>query len=79
MRRSGRPTKTGPMTFESKSAPAFVRSSSDRMISGVCGGVAEYFGWDASLVRAATVIAAFFSFGTVAVVYIVAWLLMPQG
>ena len=49
------------------------------MISGVCGGVADYFGWDASLVRAATVIAAFFSFGTVAVVYIVAWLLMPQG
>jgi phage shock protein C len=27
------------------------RSSSDRWIAGVCGGIAEYFGWDPAVVR----------------------------
>ena len=27
------------------------RSQNDRYIAGVCGGIAEYFGWNASLVR----------------------------
>ena len=27
------------------------RSQNNRFIAGVCGGIAEYFGWDATLVR----------------------------
>ena len=27
------------------------RSKNERMIAGVCGGIAEYFGWDPSIVR----------------------------
>lgn len=38
-----------------------LRSSTDRMISGVCGGLAKYFGIDPTLVRVALAIATFFS------------------
>ncbi|OZF54339.1 PspC domain-containing protein [Rhodococcus sp. 14-2470-1a] len=56
----------------------FVRSDSQKMIAGVCGGVAEYFEIDPNLVRVLTVIGAFVSAGTVALVYLAAWMLMPQ-
>ncbi|SNS63420.1 PspC domain-containing protein [Rhodococcoides kyotonense] len=56
----------------------FVRSDSQKMVAGVCGGVAEYFGIDVNLVRVLTVLGAFLSFGTVALVYIAAWMLMPE-
>ncbi|MGO4200657.1 PspC domain-containing protein [Rhodococcus sp. TAF43] len=64
------------MTY-SDSPRQFVRSSSQRMLSGVCGGVAEYFGIDVNLVRVAAVVGAFISFGTVALIYLAAWMLMP--
>ncbi|NKR99403.1 PspC domain-containing protein [Rhodococcus hoagii] len=59
-------------------APPFVRSSSQRMLSGVCGGIAEYFGIDVNLVRVAAVVGAFVSFGTVALIYLAAWMIMPS-
>lgn len=63
----------------SNNAPKeFVRSDSQKMVAGVCGGIAEYFEIDVNLVRVLTVIGAFVSFGTVALVYLAAWMLMPQ-
>ncbi|BDE60843.1 PspC domain-containing protein [Prescottella equi] len=56
----------------------FVRSSSQRMLSGVCGGIAEYFGIDVNLVRVAAVVGAFVSLGTVALIYLAAWMIMPS-
>lgn len=56
----------------------FVRSSSQHMLSGVCGGIAEYFGIDVNLVRVAAVVGAFVSFGTVALIYLAAWMIMPS-
>ena len=32
------------------------KSHLDKVISGVCGGIAEYFGWDAKNVRIAFVV-----------------------
>ena len=55
------------------------RRSNDRMIAGVCSGVADYLGLDVTLVRLLTVVAAVFSVGTVAVAYIAAWILMPEA
>lgn len=55
------------------------RSRSDRMIAGVCGGIAEYFGWDPTLVRIVYVIGSLLSAafpGTLA--YIVLWVVMPD-
>ncbi|RVW10078.1 PspC domain-containing protein [Prescottella agglutinans] len=65
------------MTYSDSPRP-FVRSRNQRMLSGVCGGVAEYFGIDVNLVRVAAVIGAFVSFGTVALIYLAAWMLMPS-
>jgi phage shock protein C len=55
------------------------RRFDDRMVAGVCSGVAAYLGVDVTLVRLLTVVAAIFSVGAVAVAYIAAWILMPEA
>jgi len=55
-----------------------VRSKDDRMIGGVCGGLARYFGVNAGIIRIAVVIGTILGFGSLIVAYIVAWILMPQ-
>ena len=55
------------------------RSRTNRMIAGVLGGVAEYFGLDATLVRVIFVVGSILSAafpGTV--VYLILWLVMPE-
>lgn len=47
------------------------------MIGGVCGGVAEYFGWDVNIVRLATVAGTVLTGGTVVLIYLAALMLMP--
>jgi phage shock protein PspC (stress-responsive transcriptional regulator) len=54
------------------------RSSSDRMISGVCGGLAEEFGVPPAVVRLGFVLLTLFSFGTGLLLYIVLWVVMPE-
>lgn len=54
------------------------RSRSDRMIGGVCGGIAEYFGWDPTLVRLAFIALLFVPIpGPQALLYLVAWIVIP--
>jgi len=55
------------------------RSSSDRMISGVCGGLAEEFGLPPAVVRLGFVLLTLFSFGTGLLLYIVLWVVMPEA
>ena len=56
-----------------------LRSSSDRWVAGVCGGIAEYFGWDTAIVRLAYVLLSVFSAAFPGLlVYIILWLIMPQ-
>ena len=53
--------------------------SNDRIIAGVCGGIAEQLGWSANRVRLAYVILSILSAafpGTL--VYLVLWVLMPE-
>jgi len=59
-------------------ARRLTRSRDNRMISGVCGGIAEYTGLDANLIRLVVVLGTIFGFGSLAVAYVVAWILMPQ-
>ena len=54
------------------------KSRTDRMIDGVCGGVAEYLGVDSVLVRIAFLLLVFAG-GIGVVVYIIGMLLMPAG
>ena len=53
------------------------RSSAQRMIAGVCGGLAEYFNIDPILIRLVFVVLAFMGAGGV-LLYIVLWVVMPE-
>jgi phage shock protein PspC (stress-responsive transcriptional regulator) len=48
------------------------------MFFGVCGGVAKYFGVDATLVRILAAILAIFGFGTPILIYIIMMFIMPK-
>ena len=54
------------------------RSSSQKMVAGVCGGVAEYLGWDATIVRVIWV-ALTLAGGSGLLLYLILWLLMPKA
>ncbi|WP_036223904.1 PspC domain-containing protein [Marmoricola sp. URHB0036] len=54
------------------------RTSWDAPISGVCGGLARYFGLDPTLVRVLAVLLAVFTFPAAIIAYIVAWAVMPK-
>jgi len=54
------------------------RSSRDRYIAGVCGGIAEYFNVDPTLVRLAAALLSLASIGTGIVAYIIAALIIPD-
>lgn len=53
------------------------RSATNRVVAGVCGGLAEYLQIDATLVRAFFVISAVLTAGLLILVYIVLLVLMP--
>lgn len=55
------------------------RSQSNKMLAGVCGGLAEYFGLDASLIRIIYVLGTIFTAFAGVLVYIVLWIVMPIG
>ncbi len=54
------------------------RSRGERMIAGVCGGIAQYFAIDPTLVRLFAVLAAIFSGGVVVLLYFVLWVVVPE-
>ncbi len=56
-----------------------VRRTDDRMVAGVCSGIAEYTGIDVTVVRLAAVVGAVLGLGSLIVAYVVAWLLMPEA
>ncbi|NJM06745.1 PspC domain-containing protein [Candidatus Gracilibacteria bacterium] len=53
-----------------------VRSTNDRMLGGVCAGLARYFGIDATIMRLIFVVAVFS--GISPLVYLILWIVMPQ-
>lgn len=53
------------------------RSSTNKMIGGVCGGLGDYFDIDPTLVRILAVSAVLFA-GTGVLAYIIGWIIIPQ-
>lgn len=49
------------------------------MIGGGCAGIADYFGWDITLVRIIYVLATFFTAFSGGLVYLILWLVMPEA
>ena len=59
--------------------PGLQRSREQRILAGVCGGLAEWLGWSPSLVRLLYVIVSIASAAFPGIlVYIVLWILMPE-
>ncbi|MDQ4007153.1 MAG: PspC domain-containing protein [Actinomycetota bacterium] len=67
-----------PTTPQPTPSKRLVRSRSDRMLGGVCGGLAEYLGIDSTLVRILVAVATVLGFGTLVLAYIVGWILIPE-
>lgn len=54
------------------------RTRSDRLLGGVCGGLARWLGWDPTLVRILYVLLSIFSAAFPgALVYVILWIAMP--
>lgn len=57
-----------------------LRRSHDRMIAGVCGGIAEWLGWSATTVRVLYVLASVLSAAFPGIIaYLVLWVVMPDA
>ncbi|MGQ1908327.1 PspC domain-containing protein [Marinifilum sp. RC60d5] len=56
-----------------------LKRSSEKMIAGVCAGLAEYFNLDITLVRVLYVLLSIFSAGFPGLlVYVILWFVMPD-
>ncbi|WP_344603174.1 PspC domain-containing protein [Sporichthya brevicatena] len=76
------PTATPPPPSTASAPPPpgprrFRRSRSDRVLAGVCGGLAESLALDPVIVRVLMVVLSFFG-GAGLIVYLACWLLMPE-
>lgn len=57
-----------------------LRRSRDKLIAGVCGGMAEWLGWDPTVVRLLYVLISVLSAAFPGILaYIVLWLVMPKA
>jgi phage shock protein C len=54
------------------------RSRDDKWLAGVCGGVSDYTGIDANLIRLVLAICTILGAGSLIIGYVVAWILMPK-
>ena len=53
------------------------RSRTNRMVAGVCGGLAQYFNTDATLIRVLFVVLTVLA-GTGPVLYLAMWIIVPE-
>lgn len=55
------------------------RSTTNKTVCGVCGGIAEYFNIDATLVRLAWALVSVCACGTGLIAYIIAAIIIPEA
>ena len=56
------------------------RSRRHKMIAGVCGGIAEWLGWDPTVVRVLYVVGSIVSVAFPGIlVYLLLWIIMPKA
>ena len=52
--------------------------SNNRMVGGVCAGLAEWLGWDPTLVRILYTVMTVFTAFSGAIFYVILWIIMPK-
>ena len=81
---AGEPYSTEPDSTEqfptatAASTRRLTRSTTDKMLGGVAGGIAEYFGVDSTWVRAAFVLSLILP-GPQVLLYLLLWVIIPKG
>lgn len=55
------------------------RSTTNKVIAGICGGLGEYFNVDPNVLRVIAAILFFITFSTCSVVYIILWIVLPKA
>jgi phage shock protein C len=61
-----------------KAGKKLYRDTSERMLAGVCGGLAEFLRIDPSIVRVLWALATLASVGVGVIVYVIMWILVPE-
>jgi phage shock protein PspC (stress-responsive transcriptional regulator) len=56
----------------------FFRNPNDRILGGVCGGIAAYMGWDPTLIRLLLFLLMFL-YGVTVPLYLILWLIVPMA
>jgi len=55
------------------------RSKKDRILGGVCAGLGEHLDVDPTVIRLIWAVVTVLSFGTGIIVYILAWIIIPEA
>ncbi len=74
---AGNEPASGEYSFRNGGHRQYKRSIRDKKIFGVCGGLADYFGIDASLIRMLYVVLCLASFGAGLILYILIAIIVP--
>jgi phage shock protein PspC (stress-responsive transcriptional regulator) len=71
---------TGSIGPEAARVVPLQRSREHKMIAGVCGGIAEWLGWDPTVVRILYVVVSCVSVAFPGILaYLILWLIMPKA
>jgi phage shock protein C len=54
------------------------RSRKEQMLGGICGGLGEHLDVDPSIIRLVWLVVTLLSLGTGVIVYLAAWIIIPQ-
>jgi phage shock protein PspC (stress-responsive transcriptional regulator) len=54
------------------------KSINDKMLAGVCGGLAEYLGWDSTIIRVLFVVCALIGVGSPILIYLILAIVFPE-
>jgi phage shock protein C len=66
------------MSYMNGKGKVLVRRRDNRIIAGVCAGLADYLGMDVNLVRVLFAVLTLFTVGTGVLAYAVAWAVIPE-
>jgi phage shock protein C len=66
------------MLFSMSTNKKLYRSTKNKILGGVCGGLGEYFDIDPSLVRLLWLVVVFMG-GSGVLIYIILWIILPEG
>ena len=66
-------------TRKSKGVKRLYRSGKDKVLGGVCGGIAEYLEVDPVVIRLLWVVFTLVSMGAGILIYLIAWIIVPRN